>query len=48
MIVGNYFFSYEIPILEIVMVMILGWVFLFAKDTLLEGLFLSVFKIKKD
>jgi hypothetical protein len=46
MIVCNYFFSMEIPILEIVMVMILGWTFLFAKDTLLEGLFLSIFKVK--
>jgi len=27
---------------------VLGWVFLTARDTLLEGLFLNLFKIKKE
>lgn len=49
MIIANYFNLVEkdIPILEIVMIMIFGWTFLFAKDTLLEGMFLSLFKVKK-
>lgn len=50
MIVVNYFNLVEkdIPVLEIVMIMIFGWTFLFAKDSLLEGMFLSIFKIKKE
>jgi len=32
--------------LEMVGTMLLGWVFLMAKDSLLEGLFMGFFKIK--
>jgi len=33
---------------EIIPVFLLGWVFLVAKDTLIEGLFLNFFKVKKN
>jgi len=33
--------------LEMVGVAVLGWVFLWAKDTLIEGLFLGIFKMKR-
>lgn len=39
---------FDISLLESISVLILGWVFLTARDTLLEGLFLNLFKIKKD
>ena len=32
---------------EMVGVAVLGWVFLWAKDTLIEGLFLGIFKMKE-
>jgi hypothetical protein len=38
----------DISLIETASVAILGWVFLTARDTLLEGLFLNLFKIKKD
>jgi uncharacterized membrane protein YczE len=38
----------EIHITEMALVAILGWVFLTARDTLLEGVFLNMFKIKKN
>ena len=41
------FMDFEVTILEIAGVTTLGWVFLTAKDTLLEGVLLNVFKIKK-
>jgi hypothetical protein len=41
------FYGFDIPALEIVMVAVLGWVFLTARDTLLEGLFFNLFKVKK-
>jgi hypothetical protein len=34
--------------MEMVGTAVLGWVFLMAKDTLLEGIFLNIFKIKND
>jgi hypothetical protein len=34
--------------LELATIAVLGWVFLTARDTLLEGLFLNLFKIKKE
>ena len=37
----------EFSFMEFLLVVILGWVFLSAKDTLLEGLFFKLFKIKK-
>ncbi|NIP30419.1 MAG: hypothetical protein GTN59_07615 [Candidatus Dadabacteria bacterium] len=40
--------GYEISLIETMSVAVLGWVFLTARDTLLEGLFLNLFKIKKD
>ena len=39
--------TFEIHVTEIAAVAILGYVFLMAKDTLLEGLFLNIFRIKK-
>lgn len=47
MYVLDKFYNFEIPVMEIVTVAILGWVFITARDTLLEGLFLNIFKIKK-
>ena len=32
---------------ELVAIAVLGWVFLWAKDTLIEGLFLGMFKVKE-
>jgi hypothetical protein len=43
----NNFYGFEIPNLEIIMMIVLGWVFVTARDTLLEGLFFNLFKIKK-
>ena len=37
-------FSY----MEMVGTAVLGWVFLMAKDSLLEGIFLNIFKINKN
>lgn len=37
----------DIHITEVASVAVLGWVFLTAKDTLLEGVFLNIFRIKK-
>jgi len=39
-------FEVNFSIIEMVSVAVLGWVFLTAQDTLLEGLFCKVFKIK--
>jgi hypothetical protein len=39
--------GYEVSIMETASVAILGWVFLTARDTLLEGVFLNLFKINK-
>jgi hypothetical protein len=47
MYVIDKFYGFEIPVMETVTVAILGWVFITARDTLLEGLFLNIFKIKK-
>ncbi len=41
------FYDFEIGYLEMAAILVLGWVFLTARDTLLEGLFLNLFKIKK-
>jgi hypothetical protein len=40
--------GYEVSLIETASVAVLGWVFLTARDTLLEGMFMNVFKIKKD
>jgi hypothetical protein len=40
--------GYEVSLLETASVAVLGWVFLTARDTLLEGMFMNLFKIKKD
>jgi hypothetical protein len=37
----------DIHITEMATVAILGWVFLTARDTLLEGVFLNIFKVKR-
>jgi hypothetical protein len=39
--------GYEVSIMETASVAILGWVFLTARDTLLEGVFMNLFKINK-
>ena len=39
--------GYEVSIIETASVAILGWVFLTARDRLLEGVFLNLFKITK-
>lgn len=36
----------ELTLVELIIMLILGWVFLMAKNSLLEGLFLGLFKIK--
>jgi hypothetical protein len=48
MYILNKFYTFEISLMETVSVAVLGWVFITARDTLLEGLFLNIFKIKKD
>jgi hypothetical protein len=47
-IAGKYSDKFETSTLELVTIAVLGWVFLTARDTLLEGLFLNLFKIKKE
>lgn len=37
----------DIHLTEIGSVTVLGWVFLTARDTLLEGMFMNLFKVKK-
>jgi len=39
--------GYEVSLVETASVAVLGWVFLTARDTLLEGIFMNLFKIKK-
>lgn len=39
--------EFEVNSIELATVATLGWVFLTARDTLLEGLFLNLFKINK-
>ena len=39
--------GYEVSLAETASVAVLGWVFLTARDTLLEGIFMNLFKIKK-
>ena len=39
--------GYEVSIMETTSVALLGWVFLTARDTLLEGVFMNMFKIEK-
>ncbi len=39
--------GYDVSIMETASVAILGWVFLTARDTLLEGVFMNLFKINK-
>lgn len=46
-ILGKFKPEMDIHVTEIASVAVLGWVFLTARDTLLEGVFLNVFKIKK-
>ena len=47
-VAGKYSNKFETSTLELATIAVLGWVFLTARDTLLEGLFLNLFKIKKD
>ena len=46
--IGSKFANYEVTVLELGGVSALGWVFLTAKDSLIEGVLLNVFKIKKE
>jgi len=39
--------GYEVSLVETASVAVLGWVFLTARDTLLEGIFMNLFKINK-
>lgn len=39
--------GYEVSLIETASVAVLGWVFLTARDTLLEGIFMNLFKINK-
>lgn len=47
-VAGKYSDKFETSTLELATIAVLGWVFLTARDTLLEGLFLNLFKIKKE
>ena len=47
-IAGKYSDKFETSTLELATIAVLGWVFLTVRDTLLEGLFLNLFKIKKE
>jgi predicted membrane channel-forming protein YqfA (hemolysin III family) len=44
-IVINIFFEGDHAFWTTLLIIVLGWVFLSAKDTLLEGLFMKLFKI---
>lgn len=44
-IAGKYSDKFETSTLELATIVALGWVFLTAKDTLLEGVFMNVFRI---
>lgn len=46
--IGSKFADYKLTVLELSAVITLGWVFLTAKDTLIEGVLFNVFKIKKE
>lgn len=46
--VGSKFANYEVTVIELCGVSALGWVFLTAKDSLIEGVLMNVFKIKKE
>jgi len=46
--VGSKFANYEVTVLELGGVSTLGWVFLTAKDSLIEGVLLTMFKVKKE
>jgi hypothetical protein len=39
--------DFDVSLIETASVAVLGWVFLTARDTLLEGMFMNLFKIKK-
>lgn len=46
-IISKFKADMDIHMTEVASVAALGWVFLTARDTLLEGIFLNLFKIKK-
>lgn len=46
-IVSKFYPEMDIHATEIAMVAVLGWVFLWAKNSLIEGMFLNLFKIKE-
>jgi hypothetical protein len=46
--IGSKFTDYEVTVLELGSVTALGWVFLAAKDSLIEGILGNIFRIKKE
>lgn len=46
-IVGKFKPEMAVSTMEMATVAVLGWVFLTARDTLLEGMFLNMFKVKR-
>lgn len=40
--------DFDVSLIETASVAVLGWVFLTARDTLLEGMFMNLFKVKKN
>lgn len=48
MVIADYFIpNYDFTMIEYAGVLVLGWVFLTARDTLIEGIFVNIFKVKK-
>ena len=46
-VIGKYNADFNVSVLELATLTALGWVFLTAKDTLIEGVFLNFFKVGK-
>jgi hypothetical protein len=46
-ILGKFKPEMAVSTMEMATVAVLGWVFLTARDTLLEGMFLNMFKVKR-
>lgn len=46
-VIGKYNEKFDLSILEFGALMAVGYIFLMAKDSLIEGLFLNIFKIKE-
>lgn len=46
-VIGKYNEKFDLSILEFGALMAVGYIFLMAKDSLIEGIFLNIFKIKE-